>query len=363
MSRFIIACGGTGGHLAPGIALAEELIDRGHICKLLISRKQVDLRLIQQYSKLDYMKIPGVGFSLKPIQLIKFLFEQTQAFLMSLQLLRKQKPVAVISFGGFTSLGIVVAAVLKRIPVILHEANRVPGKATTLFSSVAKRVYLPVEVESDEKLTERVRYVGFPLRKSIQRMDKKNACEALGLNANRKRLLVLGGSQGSSALNKWVLNHFEKLGALGVDVYCVTGLGKMAEEKIEYKNGSDSRAEAIFTDFIDNVSEVLCSADLVLSRAGAGSIRELIRCARPNVLVPFPAAADNHQLANARFLEAQGGAVVVEEKNLETLYNVITDTLFNDGLLNKFSQTLDILDKENSASKIADDLESLCKIK
>ncbi|MFI5205765.1 MAG: UDP-N-acetylglucosamine--N-acetylmuramyl-(pentapeptide) pyrophosphoryl-undecaprenol N-acetylglucosamine transferase, partial [Candidatus Paceibacterales bacterium] len=255
MRRFLIACGGTGGHLAPGIALAEELIARGYECKLLISRKQVDSRLIQQYPKLDYTKIPGVGFSLKPMKLLKFLFEQTQAFWISVQLLRKQKPTAVISFGGFTSLGIVAAAVLKRIPVVLHEANRVPGKATTLFSSVAKRVYLPVEVKLNQKAGERVQYMGFPLRKSIQRMDKKDACASLGLDANKKRLLVLGGSQGSSALNEWVLNHFEKLGALGVDVYCVTGLGKVTEKKIEYRDESGNKAEAIFTDFIDNVSE------------------------------------------------------------------------------------------------------------
>ena len=143
MSTFIISCGGTGGHLSPGIALAEGLIERGHTCYLVISNKDVDSRLIRNYSHLKFIRIPGVGFSFSLRGLLGFAREQLRGLAFAVKLLRKVKPDMVIGFGGVTTVGIAVAAYLLGCPVVLHEANHRAGKAIRFLSvSNAMRFFL-----------------------------------------------------------------------------------------------------------------------------------------------------------------------------------------------------------------------------
>jgi UDP-N-acetylglucosamine--N-acetylmuramyl-(pentapeptide) pyrophosphoryl-undecaprenol N-acetylglucosamine transferase len=143
MSRFLISCGGTGGHLAPGIALAEELQRRGHAVRLLISRKQVDARLAEKYPQLEFEAVASAGLEGGVAGVIRFALGQMRALVTSWRRVRRERPVAVIGFGGFTSVGPAVAAWLLGVPVVLHEANRVPGRAVRVLGRIARRVYLP----------------------------------------------------------------------------------------------------------------------------------------------------------------------------------------------------------------------------
>ena len=143
MSRFLIACGGTGGHLSPGIALAEGLNARGHETTLLISHKKVDARLIEKYPHLRFERIPGAPFTLRPAGLVRFVWLQLAAFLFSARIIRAWRPDVIVGFGGFTTAGIILVAALYRRPVALHEANRVPGRAIRLLGGLARRLYLP----------------------------------------------------------------------------------------------------------------------------------------------------------------------------------------------------------------------------
>src|SRR5215212_7614124 len=129
MSRFIISCGGTGGHLSPGISLAEGLSARGHETRLLISQKKVDARLSEKYPQLRFERMPGTGFNWHPWKLLKCGLSQVQAFWFCVRLIRTTRADAVIGFGGFTSAPIVLAAWLSGVPSALHESNRVPGLA------------------------------------------------------------------------------------------------------------------------------------------------------------------------------------------------------------------------------------------
>ena len=359
MSKFLIACGGTGGHLSPGIALAEALIARGHEATLFISRKKVDTRLCEKYPHLITSRVPGAPFAKRPDRLLRFVAKQSHGFFFSWNFLRTQRPDAIIGFGGFTNAGVVFAGRMLHIPVALHEANRIPGRAIRLLADVARRLYLPPGVRLPGTRGVLVRHTGLPVRNEITRSPRAEACALLGIDPKQKLLVVIGGSQGSGRLNDWVEENLEAFAAVGIQVWCVTGLGKgnIGERTLLSKNGAPVRAW--FESFSDRMGDLLSAADLVVSRAGAGSIAELVRCETPAILIPYPLAADNHQWANARYFEQQGGGFVIDENALPLLRAEVLDVIFNDWLLNKFGENLHRMSRENSIDTIVHDLEEL----
>ncbi|MBL4575400.1 MAG: UDP-N-acetylglucosamine--N-acetylmuramyl-(pentapeptide) pyrophosphoryl-undecaprenol N-acetylglucosamine transferase [Opitutaceae bacterium] len=359
MSGFLIACGGTGGHLAPGIALAEELLSRGHKCTLLISDKQVDSRLIEKYKNLQFEVLPGSGFSLQPARLLRFFISQMKGLVVAFRLIKELKPEVIFGFGGFTCIAITFCGLLNRVPVALHEANRIPGKAVRFIGGFAKRVYLPTDVKVRYIKASRVRYYGYPVRKEIVQISKVEARGRLGMNPKQKVLVILGGSQGASALNDWARSVMEKLARDEVQVYCVTGLGKGRDEIFEYESSSGVKVRSGFIAFSDQVGDLLSSADLAVSRAGAGTIAEMTCCGLPSILIPNPHSADNHQEENAKFFETQGGGFLVNQEFMDDLYKEVKEVIFNEGLLQQLGINLKCMDRDNSANLIADDLENL----
>ena len=191
-------------------------------------------------------------------------------------------------------------------------------------------------------------------------MPAAAARQALGLDPKQKVLAILGGSQGASALNAWARGRLEALASEGIQVVCVTGLGKGAPETLATaarKTGEP--VTAVFMPFCDRVAELLSAADLVVSRAGAGTLAELIRCEVPAILVPYPRAASDHQRANAAFFERQGGGLVVEEAALGGLHSEVLDLIFNDWLLRQFRGNLKRMDRANSLELMLADLEEM----
>lgn len=360
MAHFVISCGGTGGHLAPGISLAQGLETKGHTCKLIISRRDVDSRLIRKYSQLDYVRAPGVAFSWNPFKMVLFVVREFHALGFALYLLRREKPDALIGFGGYLTVAFALVAFVLGIPIVLHEANRKPGRAIRSISALARRIYLPSGVRLNRVRRDVRRECGFPVRKEIHRVPADYARRALGLPLAGKVLVVLGGSQGASALNQWVTDHFDRLGKEGISVYCITGLRKGGSGSVEMTSRDNrQKVQAIFVDFCDDMSTVLSAADLVVGRAGAGTIAELVRCQIPAVLVPFPHAADNHQLANARYIEQQGAGIVVEQREMEKLTDEVCELIFNDWLLERFRKNLASINRGDALEFIVSDLEGL----
>ncbi|MFP4165551.1 MAG: UDP-N-acetylglucosamine--N-acetylmuramyl-(pentapeptide) pyrophosphoryl-undecaprenol N-acetylglucosamine transferase [Opitutales bacterium] len=359
MSKFLLACGGTGGHLAPGIALAETLQDRGHECILLISHKEVDSALISKYPHLEFVKMPGRAFSGGIRSLFSSLWSVLAALLFSRRLLKEQKPDLVLLFGGFISVGMGLPARLAGVPVALHEANCSPGRAIRLLKHFASRVYLPDGVRLKNVPPERVRHLGYPVRREIQHVWKAEAWTRLGIEVPNKLLVILGGSQGASVLNEWVLEHFDSLAEEGVSVYCVTGMHKLDNGTIRGKSADGNTATATFVPFSDNMGDVISAADLVVSRAGAGSIAEIIRCRAPAILIPYPYATDEHQMANARMHERHGAGMVLRQDEMDRLEAEVRTIMFNDWLLARFKANLARLDRFDAATRMADDLEEL----
>lgn len=361
MSSFVIACGGTGGHLSPGIGLAQGLLAEGHSVELVISHKDVDSRLLEKYSDLDYFRINGSGFSFKPVLLAHFVVNQVRGFLTSWSFLRRNRPDAIVGFGGFVTTSIVLAGAALGIPIILHEANRRPGKTIRLLSGLAQRIYLPEGVRLKGVSAQYRRYCGFPLREEIRIHRRDEARNRLGVSLNGKMLLVLGGSQGATVLTQWVVDNFERLAEENISVYCVTGIKNQMVEELEHVTAEGRKVRAVFKAFSDEMGDLLSAADLVVSRAGAGSLAEFIRCRVPAILVPYPHAADDHQQANANFHERQGGGMLVQQNEIDSMAPEVIDLIFNDWLLNSFRRNLERLDRYHSVALIVQDIEEIAE--
>jgi len=254
---------------------------------------------------------------------------------------------------------VVMAGRMCRVPVALHEANRIPGRATRVLSRFAQRLYLPPGVRLPGRLGLMVRHTGLPVRNEIVRLSRTEARSRLGVDSVQKLLVVLGGSQGSGSLNQWSEANLAALAHEGVQVWCVTGLGKgeISIRELPGKNGRVVRAWS--EQFSDRVGVLMSAADLVLSRAGAGTLAELVHCETPAILIPYPHAADDHQRANAAYFEQQGGGIVIAETALAGLRQEILEAAFNDWLLNKFRTNLRRMSQENCIDNIVQDLEAL----
>ena len=359
-NRILIVCGGTGGHLAPGIALAEELERQGDRCLLLISRKEVDAALTRKYAHLKFRKIPGAAFSGGLAARFKSAWGVIAGFRFARRILRKEGPSLVFLFGGFLSVGFGLAARLHGTPIALHEANCRPGRAVRLVKGMARRVYLPEGIYLRSIPKSRVGHLGYPVRREIKHILKAEAWSSLGIEVPNKLLVVIGGSQGAETLNQWVTHAFPELARAGISVYCVTGLGKSAQSTIQGRSEKGETITATFVPFSDRMGDVISAADVIVSRAGAGAIAEIIRCRAPAILVPYPYAADDHQTANARAHEQHGTGMLLAEENLDRLLDEVRALIYNDFVLSQFKANMERLDAFDSAREIAADLRTLC---
>lgn len=356
--RILIACGGTGGHLAPGIALAQTLIHRGHRCELLISQKLVDQRLIQKYPGLIFHPMPAVSLgkthsNISPTALLAFFLSQVASINFCSKIFKNFKPQVVVGFGGFSTISAALCAATSRTPLILHEANHKVGRSIRALARMANVIYLPPGIAEHTLPVKKVRYLGIPLRQDLENISKTDARTALGFSPSRPLVVVMGGSQGSGPLNHWASEHLPLFEQNHIDLLCVTGLGKApSHEKITSHN------RAVFTPFSDQMHLLYAAADLVIARAGAGTINELIHFRTPSILVPYPLSSDHHQHANARHLEHMGGTQMLDENDLSQLMETTVSLLKNKDALEKMQNALAEITLGNPALTMAETIES-----
>jgi UDP-N-acetylglucosamine--N-acetylmuramyl-(pentapeptide) pyrophosphoryl-undecaprenol N-acetylglucosamine transferase len=200
MRNIVIACGGTGGHLTPGIALAQNLEERGYPSWLFISQKAVDTRLSRKYPKLSFEAMPGAPLIKSPLGMARFGHGFLFSFLRSYRFYGKIGADAMVGFGGFSSFGPAMAARARGIPVFIHEANRAVGKAVRFLAKRSSRLYLPEGMHLEGISPDVIRNVGYPLRKEFRRIPKERARKQLGISLSDRLLVVLGGSQGAAVI-------------------------------------------------------------------------------------------------------------------------------------------------------------------
>lgn len=309
--HILLAGGGTGGHLFPAIALAEEINERypGTKIGFVGTRQGLEARVIPltpwDLFLMDVPQLKGMGLIRKitTIALIPYLI------VSALRALGKIKPDIVIGVGGYASGPIVIAAYLRRIPAVTLEQNVIPGMTNRLLKRFVKRVF--VMFPESARFFKNAVVTGNPVRKRITTVKP--------IRRDGVVLLVFGGSQGAAAINKAMLEVLPQLEEIREDIHVVHQVGRSADINEILASYHARGFSAEVHSFIEDMGRYYAMADLVVARAGATSIAELMMCGKPAILIPYPYAADNHQEANARVVEEAGGAVVVLEGEISSL--------------------------------------------
>ena len=319
MKNFAIACGGTGGHISPGIALAEELSANGHLCTLIVSKKLIDSTMLAKYEQFPKIAISAKPFAKPPLKLVKFVYSQFLALIKCLKFIIKNKIDCVIAFGGFTSLPVVLAAFLLRKNIFLHESNQVVGKSIKFLARFADKIFTPEGTESQlSKFSSKIITCGYPLRKEISKIDELEAKKLFNLPENKKIIVIFGGSQGATALSSWAIENSHTLSKLGAFILCVCGKN--------IKNNDTDNIKLL--SFCDNMAALYSCADLIIARSGAGTIAEIQQFGLNAILVPYPFAAEKHQHANAIAAASKTNKIIwIDEKEIYKLTELATKFL------------------------------------
>jgi len=307
-----IACGGTGGHFFPGLAVGEALRRRGWEVTLLISPKEVDQAGARAATGMKVETLPASAFSSG--RRFAFLTGSIKSYFAVRKLFAARPPAAVLAMGGFTSAPPVLAAWRSGARTFLHESNSIPGRANRLLSRRVDRAFVGFPGAVTQLNTSAVTVTGTPVRAQFRPQPPGQARTTLGLDPRRPVLLVMGGSQGASRLNDRMMECLPTLISLAPDLQFIhlTGASDLDKVRTRY---SELKRRALVQEFSPRMDLVLGAATAAVSRAGASSLAELAAMRLPAVLVPLPTSADNHQFHNARAFERNGAALLLEQKN------------------------------------------------
>lgn len=312
--------GGTAGHIYPALTVAGALIAEGHEVAFIGTPNGLEATLVPE-AGIAFRAVKARGFDrANPVTLLTSAAVIATSVLRARSILRSTRPDVVVGFGGYVSLPVGLAAVLGRVPLVLHEQNSVPGLANKVLSRWAAGIGVTYEASMAYlSRAQRVEVTGNPVRPSVLAADRERGREALGLEPSATVLLVFGGSRGARHINDTMIEHAAALMEVpSLQVLHVAGRIEAASvaERVSAKVGGDmSRYRVV--DYIDAMGDAIAAADVVVSRAGATSIAEITAVGRAAVLVPYPFATDDHQSLNARTLEESGGAVVVADAELD----------------------------------------------
>jgi len=361
--KVIMVGGGTGGHIYPAIAIAEAVQD-----KILDSQ----ILFVGSEGGIEETLIPEARFSLATIKARGMLrkisyksitapFMAVAGFFDSLKILKSFKPDIIVATGGFVSLPLVLAGSFLRIPIMLHEGNAIPGLSTRICKWFASCITIAYESQRKYFRWRKVYCIGGPVRKEITRSVKGISIQNMGLRQDQKIILVLGGSQGARSINKAVADSLPDLAELNVQVIHVCGerdqvwLRDLIKESPPFYH---------LIPYMYNIWDGLAAADLVVSRAGATSISEIIARGLPSILIPFPYSAEGHQDLNAKILSDAGACVIINDKDLnkEVLLAEIKRILKDRELQSKLSTASASLGKPNAAYEFVNILTSLLGI-
>jgi len=353
--KFAIACGGTGGHLFPGLAVAEVLRERGHEILLFVSEKEIDGRALQAHPDMAREQLPSIGLpSIFSPAVVAFLRRLRASLKKCGTLYDAARPDAVLGMGGFTSIAPLMAAWRRGIPAYLHESNAIPGKANRLAARFCRAVLLGFGDCARHFPARRTLVTGTPIRRELTGSlpTASEARRQLGLAADRTTLLVMGGSQGAAGINALLTRAAPHLGSVDLQIIHLAGERDVPTVQGAYETCG---LPAVVLPFCDRMQEVYPAADLAVSRAGAASLSELSHFGLPALLIPYPYAAEDHQRLNAQiFVQAGAGQMVLEKTATgESLAPVLRSMLESPEGLAKMSAAARALAPGDAAEQVA----------
>ncbi len=309
--RVAIACGGTGGHLFPGVAVADELLKRGLRVTLMISPKEVDQQAAGSASGVDVVTLPAAG--LVRGGAIKFLRASWASYRAARIEFEQRPPQAVLAMGGFTSAPPVLAARRIHARTFLHESNTIPGRANRWLSWLVNGAFTGFPSAAQRLHCRSMKLTGTPVRPQLKRADPAACRTALGVEPSRPIILVVGGSQGAAGINDLVLRMLPLVSQSAPGWQWIHLTGSADFEKVRQAYPS-ARLKAIVQPFCAEMNLALGAATAAVARAGASSLAEFAALHLPAVLIPYPAATDNHQYFNALAFAEAGAAEILEQK-------------------------------------------------
>ena len=315
--KVLIAGGGTGGHIYPGIAVAEELKRIDPTAQILFvgGDRGLEGRVVPE-AGFDLVTIAARGLPRRALWRVPFaLLSNLGAFFAALGIVRRVKPDVVLGTGGYVSAPVVVAAWLTRRPVLLQEQNAVPGLTNRLLARVADEVHVAfTESRGWFARKDRLKLSGNPVRRMILSGDRKQALARFGLSEQMPTVFVFGGSRGARRINEATLDAMARLkGALSAQFILQTGKEDFAWAR---ERAEKEQLPVTVVPYLTHIHEAYAAADLVVCRAGAMTLAEIAACGVPAILVPYPFAAYDHQVTNAQNLAERGGAVMIKDAEL-----------------------------------------------
>jgi UDP-N-acetylglucosamine--N-acetylmuramyl-(pentapeptide) pyrophosphoryl-undecaprenol N-acetylglucosamine transferase len=347
-----IACGGTGGHLFPGLAVANKLAERHCDVTLIISRKEVDQQAIADAGSFQVLALPAVGLTRGRI--VTFLRAFHESYLIAKRHFQLRAPEAVLGMGGFTSAAPIIAGKKFEACTFLHESNSIPGRANRWLSRIVDHVFAGFRSAAARLPRCPVTISGTPVRPQFYPREASDCRAALGLDPFRPVVLVVGGSQGASGINQLVAGTLPLVSRLNREWQWIhfTGVADVEKMKASYANFG---IKAVVHAFFNKMELALGAASAVISRAGASSLAELSAMRVPSLLIPYPAATDNHQFHNARAYADTGAARMLLEKEAvpERLANLLGELVEEPISRNQMQSALAQWDQPLAAEQIA----------
>jgi UDP-N-acetylglucosamine--N-acetylmuramyl-(pentapeptide) pyrophosphoryl-undecaprenol N-acetylglucosamine transferase len=321
-----IACGGTGGHLFPGLAVGEALVRRGASVALLVSPKEVDQEAVQGAQGMEVMTLPAVAFEgRRPLQFARGF---GQAFAAARRLFRQRPPDAVLAMGGFAGAPPVLAARLRRATTFIHESNAVPGRANRWLAPWVDGVLVGFPSAARRFWNRAVLVTGTPVRPQFRSPDVAACRASLGLDPRQPVLLVMGGSQGARAINQLALQTLPLLREQLPELQFIHLTGPHDEEEARSTYATRG-GRAVVRRFLAEMPLAMGAATVAINRAGASSLAELAAVRLPAILIPYPTAADNHQYVNALEFAQTGAARMLLQRsaNAPTLSRLVVELI------------------------------------
>lgn len=349
--RFLFAGGGTGGHLFPAVAVADEI-------KRM--KPESEILFVGSKSKIEGRVIPQLGYKFKSIWIkgfarkfnlenLLFPIKLFVSVLQSLFISLKFKPIVAIGSGGYVAGPAIWAASVMGAKIILMESNSYPGVTTRLLERYADEIHIAFE-DSKKYLRQpqKIKLSGNPVRSELRKTDRLTALKYFGLDEDKFTILILGGSLGALSINESVAGCVEELQKNNLQLIWQTG-------KNYYENYKKFNFASVkILDFIDDMNKAYSACDLLVARAGATTIAELSVLGIPSILIPSPFVAENHQYYNAKSLADSNAAILIKDSEIkEKLKNIILDLVQDKKLLVSLGENAKRISKPNAAIEIA----------
>jgi len=358
--KFILSGGGTGGHIYPAVAIANELKLRFPDAEFLFvgAKDKMEMQKVPQAGyKIEGLWIAGLQRKLT-LQNAMFPFKLINSLWKSRSIIKEFKPNVVIGTGGFASGPLLQMANMLNIPTVIQEQNSYPGITNKLLSKKANKICVAYENLERFFPKEKMILTGNPVRQDLIDIESKRAeaIQYFNLDSNKKTLLVLGGSLGARRVNQLIEKELDNI--VSKEVQIIWQCGKLYFE--DYKKYNSNTVQVLA--FIDRMDLVYSAADIVISRAGASSVSELCIVGKPVIFIPSPNVAEDHQTKNAQSIVDKKGAIMLKESELDSQFSLVFEALLKDqGKQNQLSKNIKQLALPNATKEIVDEIVKLIK--